>query len=386
MRRALLAVLTITLLAGCDPATMRTMARSAAPQMAASLRDPTQPKEERLNAANGAIQSWQLWGVYDESVMAALEHASMHDPDPSVRAAAKVAFETIEREHAKAPAPVVVVEAPATPVGTPAAPPGKALRAGSPRRDAWALVIGVEKYRDVPPPTGARSDATRFHELVTTSLGVPEDHVVVALDDRASRADLEKHLEWLEQNVQKGGRIYLYFAGHGAPEPASGTSYLLPYDADPKRLEKSALKLSDVLAQLGRTKAKETLVVLDACFSGTGGRSVLAEGIRPLVPVRKVEAGGGVAVFSAASADEVSGTVPGGTGGLFTARVVEAIGEGAADGDGDGAISLEELGRWVTPRVAREAKKDGRAQTPALSVGAGAGSAADFLIATGVGG
>lgn len=386
MRRVLLAVLTITLLAACDAATMRSMARSAAPQMATALRDPNQPKEQRLNAANGALQSWQLYGVYDESVMSSLEYAAENDPDASVRAAAKIAHETIAREYeASKKAPAVVVEAPVTP-GTPAAAPGKPLRAGSPRRDAWALVVGVEKYRDVPSPTGARGDAERFRQLVTSSLGVPEDHVVVALDDRASRADLEKHLDWLSENVPKDGRIYLYFAGHGAPEPASGTSYLLPYDADPKRLEKSALKLSDVIAQLGKTKAKETLVVLDACFSGTGGRSVLAEGIRPLVPVKKVEAGGAVAVFSAASADEISGTVPGGVGGLFTARVVEAIGEGAADGDGDGAISLEELGRWVTPRVAREAKKDGRAQTPALSVGAGAGNAADFVIASGVGG
>ena len=40
----------------------------------------------------------------------------------------------------------------------------------------------------------------------------------LALDDRASRGDLEKHLKWLSRNVTAGGRVYLYFSGHGAPD------------------------------------------------------------------------------------------------------------------------------------------------------------------------
>lgn len=34
---------------------------------------------------------------------------------------------------------------------------------------------------------------------------------------------------------------------------------------------------------LGQLKAKRVVVALDSCFSGAGGRSVLASGVKPLV-------------------------------------------------------------------------------------------------------
>lgn len=237
---------------------------------------------------------------------------------------------------------------------------------GAPQPNAWALVVGIERYRDAPAATGARADAEAFAQLATTSLGVPEDQVMVALDDRASRSDLEKHLRWLATNVGQGGRIYLYFSGHGAPEPSNGTSFLLPYDGDPRALEETAIRLSTLVSGLEATRAGEALVLLDSCFSGSGGRSVLPAGARPLVPVQKPTSAPKVAMFTAASGAQISGPAPDGTHGLFTATVLEAIGAGKADADGDGQLSLQELAAWVTPRVARQARKDLREQTPHL--------------------
>ena len=76
----------------------------------------------------------------------------------------------------------------------------------------------------------------------------------MALDDHATRSDIDKQLEWLAANVQPGGRIYFYFSGHGAPDASAGTPYLLPYDGDPKFLQKTALPLASVLKELGRPR------------------------------------------------------------------------------------------------------------------------------------
>lgn len=243
--------------------------------------------------------------------------------------------------------------------------------AGQAQPDAYALVIGIERYRDVPAPVGARRDAERFAQLATRSLGVPADHVRLALDERASRGDLDKHLRWITQNVPEGGRVYFFYAGHGTPDASEGSAYLLPYDGDPKYVAETALPLSEVLDELRQSPAGDVVAFVDACFSGAGGRSVLPEGARPLVRTKPTPSAAGVAVFSASSSTEISGPVPGKKEGLFTSTLVDAIGTAAADQNGDGRISLRELESWVAPRVRREANKDNREQTPTLVVGPG---------------
>lgn len=285
-----------------------------------------------------------------------------------------------------APTTPAVVPAPASPASAPPSTPPWAVpvKRGAPQPNAYALVIGIEKYRDVPSPTGARTDAQRFAELATTSFGVPRANVVLALDDHASKGDLAKHLAWLDANVPAEGRIYLYFAGHGSPDPSQGTAYLLPYDGDPKLLASSAYRVDDLLATLSRTKAKEVFAFVDACYSGAGGRSVLPPGARALAKVVEPTVAAKQALFSGARADEISGPVPGQPIGLFTQMLVRGLGAGEADVDGDGNVSLDELSQWVPPRVAREAKKDNRDQNPTLRLSAGFGDAKRIVIASGL--
>jgi len=254
---------------------------------------------------------------------------------------------------------------------------------GGAQNNAFAFIVGVTNYRDVPRADGAKQDAERFAALARTTLGIPEDHIRVAYDDRATRSDLEKHLAWLKQNVPAGGRIYFAFSGHGAPNPSSGTPYLLPFDGDPKDLDRTAIALTAIVDALADTRAADVLVLLDSCFSGAGGRSVLAAGSRPLVAVKSVETKARVAVFSAATDAEISGAAPNGTGGLFSFVLAQAIGHGDADVNGDGDISLDELATWVTPRVTRQARKDSREQTPRLILGSDL-QAAKFVVARGL--
>jgi hypothetical protein len=243
--------------------------------------------------------------------------------------------------------------------------------AGSPQPAAYAVIVGVERYRDAPPATGATIDADRYAALATRTLGIPESHVRVLRDDRATGNDIDKELAWVASSVPARGRIYFFFSGHGAPDPSTGTSYLVPYDGDPKALEPTALAMPKLLERLSASRAGEVFAVVDACFSGAGGRSVLPAGMRPLVAVREIPPAAKVALFTSASGAQTSGPAPGGDGGLFSKLVAEGIGTGKADIDGDGLVSIQELSAWVTPRVEREARGDRREQVPSLHVGAG---------------
>ena len=101
---------------------------------------------------------------------------------------------------------------------------------------------------------------------------------------RHQMVDLTKYFEkWLPNNVENGGSVFVYYSGHGAPNPKTGDAYLVPYDGDPSFIDETGYSLKRLYATLGKLQAKEVIVALDSCFSGAGGRNVLAKGAKPLV-------------------------------------------------------------------------------------------------------
>ena len=255
--------------------------------------------------------------------------------------------------------------------------------AASPQPRSYALIIGIEGYRDIPAATGARSDAQRFAQLAKETLGIDDANVKLALDGRATRTDILGALGWLKDNVPSGARVYFYYSGHGSPA-ADKSTYLVPYDGDAKNVVATGISMSEIMRGLAATKARDVLAVVDACFSGAGGRSVLPPGARPLMRVKDTTPGRQIALYTASGADEISGLAPGERAGLFTKLVTTGLGTAQADADGDGQISLQELADWVGPRVAREAKKDSREQHPTLILGSGVGAASNFVVEYGL--
>jgi hypothetical protein len=240
----------------------------------------------------------------------------------------------------------------------------------TPGQDAWAIVIGIETYRDkLPVATFAENDAQAFASYLEQTLNVPPNHIKLLLNDRAARSDLASAIEeWLPRNARTpGGRVYVFFSGHGAPDTETGDAYLVPYDADPAYLKTRGYAIDKLYAELNKLSDQQIYVFLDACFSGSGDRTVLAEGTRPLVPVKAPEPKAGVASFAAAQPNQTTGGLKAKKHGLFTAHLLDAL-RGEADANGDGDISLAEVAAHVNGRVQRDARQQNREQTPALTL------------------
>jgi hypothetical protein len=240
----------------------------------------------------------------------------------------------------------------------------------------YALIVGVEKYTDLPAATYAEADAESVKEFVR-ALGVPERNVATLTGARATRSGLAKQLEgWLANNVNENSTVYFYYSGHGAPDPKSGDAYLVPIDGDPQYLGQTAYPLKRVYAKLNALKAKRVIVMLDSCFSGAGGRSVLAKGARPLVS--KVDIGTGVSegkisVLAAAGGDQIAGTSDENGHGLFTYYLLAGLNGAAKDAAGD--VTLKSLYGYLKPKVMDDARRANREQTPELKVAPGFSSA-----------
>lgn len=234
--------------------------------------------------------------------------------------------------------------------------------------DALAVVVGVERYRQegIPAVSYAASDARIVHAYLTKSMGFDPKNVILLANEQATKTDLEKYLgPWLENRASEKSRVFVYFAGHGSPDPKTGEAYLMPYEGDPTYTKVSGYPLKSLYKTLAALPAKSVTVALDSCFSGAGQRSVIAAGARPLVNVKTGAPEGSTVVLAAAAGDQISGAYPEGRHGLMTYFLLRGL-SGAADDDKDGAVTTRELYAYVRPNVEREARRGNREQTPLL--------------------
>ncbi len=229
-----------------------------------------------------------------------------------------------------------------------------------PNKNAYAIVIGIESYRQkLPKADYAAHDAKTMTEYLTKAMGYPEENVVTLINENAAKSDFEKYFEkWLPNNVEKDASVFVYYSGHGAPDVKTGGAFLVPYDGDPQFINETGYSLKRLYAALDKLPAKEIVVALDSCFSGAGGKSVIAKGARPLVmhledDIRPLK---NVTVISASSGDEISSTYEEKRHGLFTYYLLKGI-KGEGDENKDGKIEIGELYAYLKPQVGRTARK-----------------------------
>ncbi|MFA6319271.1 MAG: ankyrin repeat domain-containing protein [Elusimicrobiota bacterium] len=236
----------------------------------------------------------------------------------------------------------------------------------SPRLNDYALIIGVGRYSALPEAQFAERDAEAVKQHLL-ALGLPARNIIHLSGSKATRGGIQGYVEeWLPKNAKADGTVFFYYSGHGAPDTKTGQAYLVPWDGDAAFLQSTAYPLKQLYASLGALTSKSVIVALDSCFSGAGGRSVLAQGARPLVmqTEESVETHDKLTVFSAASSDEITGTLAEQGHGVFTYYFLKGLG-GAAKNP-SGAVTAKGLFEYVRPNVQDEAHRQNREQTPRL--------------------
>jgi Caspase domain len=338
---------------------------------------------------DGIVADQIVDGLFRSKSLSAFTR-ELRKPDAKQRLAGSALREALT--PACAPAPPAVAGAPSasvTPIATAEPAPASAsaditagLLPGKPDPSAYAFVVGVETYKNAPPAPGGMRDAQRVAALLRRTLGVPDGHIKMAVGEKVDRLAFDLNLEWLKLNVPRGGRIYFYFSGHGALRRQSMTTYLLPHDGDPNALDKTAIPITAFMMSLAEIKGASVIAMVDASFAGTGPRSApLAEGAPPRT-LGDPELPNRVALISAVTSAEAAQAST--DGGLFTRYLVEGLGHGRADIDGDGQISMQELLAWAGPRVTRAAKRGKGVQTPTVLLGPGSLPTSQIVLATGL--
>jgi hypothetical protein len=246
----------------------------------------------------------------------------------------------------------------------------------SANQDNFALVIGISKYRDAPEAEFAERDAqaVRRHLL---AMGYPEENIIMLTGDHSTKSTMEEKLEkWLPMNVGEKSTVFVYYSGHGAPDPESKEAYLVPWDGEPEALAATAFPLSRFYKDLNGLPARQVLVALDSCFSGAGGRSVLAKGAKPLMTKidTSVPAGGKLVVFTASGPDQISGTLEAQGHGTFTYYFLKGLNGDAPSPGGPDHVTVGSLYGYLSHKVNAAAHRQEREQNPQLLPAAQSGS------------
>jgi metacaspase-1 len=221
-----------------------------------------------------------------------------------------------------------------------------------------ALVIGVANYPNfMPLPTAVLKDSIDVANLLLSGehCGYPAGQVERLLDGQATAAEIRAGFGRLAKMTGPGDTAVVFFSGHGGREK-NGESYLIPFDADPKKLATTALSGAELTTAFSAIGAGRLVVILDACHSAGAGE---LKGIDPTETLkggldRKViEAlarGSGRAILSSCRADEFSFILQGMDNSLFTHYLLEAL-KGDAATRGDGMIRVFDVFEHVSDRV-----------------------------------
>lgn len=246
-----------------------------------------------------------------------------------------------------------------------------------------ALIIGIGQYSNaaISSLAGVQHDMDSARRMAQ-SMGIPPQNMHFVRDAAATVDEMTAQIKALDQRLQPGDRVFVYYSGHGTrwhePDAPEGvcTEGLVATDGQVL----SNKMISQLLAPVA-AKADKMMVFYDACFSGgVAGKPFLTRSLKlgaaNLTP-KVVSKGSADACFqpsnfrtrSLSTALQQQGSVPQNVvhiaasrpdevsfdnskeGGLATTAWRDCLLGEAQDLDGSGAITVDEITRCAQTRL-----------------------------------
>ena len=221
--------------------------------------------------------------------------------------------------------------------------------AGQTMEPRSALLIGIGRYDnsdDLKSLAGPRVDVQNMRSVLgDPAVGAYRVETLEDVDSSTACAHLEDFLRDRSENET----CLLYFSGHGFID-ARGALYLCTTNASFKRPKTSTIPAEFISGLIDDCQSKRVVLVLDCCYSGNyDGAAKSGDIVQPQFG----GTGFGRVVLTAGAENQLAWD-NGETGSLFSRHIAEGIRSGAADTDGDGRITVQELYDYVYRKVVTE--------------------------------
>jgi hypothetical protein len=132
----------------------------------------------------------------------------------------------------------------------------------------YALIIGINHYSDPDLSTleNPISDAQALYDVLSTHYTFDKNNIQFLRD--AKREEIIYALDELSRRVTPDDNLLIYYTGHGQYDENANIGYWLPSNA--RRLSTADwFGNSQLVDFIKRIESKHTLLIADACFSGS---------------------------------------------------------------------------------------------------------------------
>ncbi len=132
----------------------------------------------------------------------------------------------------------------------------------------YALIIGNNDYQDLDIPSLDEpiKDATKLYNVLITKYTFEKPNVIFLKN--ATYEQLIQAFDDLSNKITKNDNLLVFYAGHGWWNEAKNLGYWLPTDAK-KSNTAFWIPNSRISDYMNSIKSKHTLLIADACFSGS---------------------------------------------------------------------------------------------------------------------
>jgi len=218
-----------------------------------------------------------------------------------------------------------------------------------------ALLIGVSEYKPGlnPLPAAVRDIEAMQSVLQHSDFGAFDK--VTPLPNPGLLA-MRSAIAELFGDRDTDDLVLLYFSGHGVTDEY-GKFFLTNCDTQKKgRLNKATVVEAGFVHDLMENcDSERQVIILDCCHSGAFPEGMKARDAGSTIDLKQQLGGRGRIVLTSSAATEYSFEREGEDLAIYTRYLVEGIQTGAADLDGDGAVSVNELHDYVREKVRKAA-------------------------------
>ena len=231
--------------------------------------------------------------------------------------------------------------------------------------NSYALIIGIDKYKNVQNLNYAVKDAESIQDILVNTFDFPEGNVTLLKNEDATKQNIIQAFSDITTKAEESDRVLIYFAGHGDTDdlPDGGEmGYLLPVDGNDENLYVSSIAMDELKRISLMSKAKHLLYLVDACYGGL--LTIGSRGIDPQTTsnyIDKITEDKARQIITAGGRDEEVMEKSEWGHSAFTKNLIRALKDGKADYSEDGIITAAELGIYLNEKVTIDSENQ---QTP----------------------
>ncbi len=133
----------------------------------------------------------------------------------------------------------------------------------------FALIIGINKYNNLPNLEYAVNDAKAIKDVLINNFKYKEENIKILIDEQATHDNIMDEYYNLIKDTATNDSVIVFFAGHGSTYPSihKDKGFLVPCDGTETKMN-TLISWDRLISDSELIKAKHIFFIMDACYSG----------------------------------------------------------------------------------------------------------------------